>query len=558
MNCITGIIKPANKIKPYLLKDNIFDNGIISLNFDRTNIFHYDSKMYLFSEEDNILISAIGYYINYDQIKNENEKQKQDVFILKKLFLKHGDDFVNHLDGVFIILIYDIHKAIIKVYQSAFGADMPFYYFIQGNEIYFGTSLKKIIMHKKDREFNIEAARDFLFYEEIIPNESTLIKNIYKLVPNKILEFNINNGIIVQRKQQRHELHYNKTKAKRELLGTIENSLSSILSSLSYNPAVTHTSGWDSNFMLRTIRKRFDGLIDTATIDGGEECNEIPVVKKIQEKYYDNISHYTARVPNNLDSLSEVVWRYEGYVFEKGMLLRYELARLLKNSNIKSIILGATADQVLFPPTKIRRYARNLKENKLISLLRRLLDRKYKKKYSKNWISRKSLKRIKINKDYFDIHLDMLLKMHGIMLNSFGVQGLFPYLNKTTAAASKALGRQNKNKKYYKLQLKKLMGDNVAKYFTKSHNVVDTLKIYQNVKPAIIEFLGRKSAFVSEIIGKKAYNKISKSPEENHLLVFHCLYLSIFKELFITGKYDKFLPDKSIKIEGPGNIIQQS
>jgi asparagine synthetase B (glutamine-hydrolysing) len=539
MNSLFGTINLQKTNNPSVIEQERFENDTLSLEISRNHVFNYDADNYFFNSTDNCLMAIMGYFTNIDEIRKQFKIDSvEDLKVMYSLYKLEGHKFLDKLDGVFLILHFDFNNSEFKVFQSKFGMNLPFYYFKENNKLYFGTSLKKLLPHKASRAFNTTAALNFIYYEQVIPNEITLVEGINKLVPRHILEFNMNDGSLNKRKYVSPRQKVTKDKAKQILINTLEDSLRNISQNLTKDIAMTHTGGWDSNIMLYFFRKFTKSNINTATISGGEKIDEVAVVKTIQKTFYDNISHYTATVQPDISCFPHLVWIYEGYVFQEGMFLRYELSKLLHNNGIRTIFLGAAADQMLFPPDALKRFTRNLPENKIITFLKNIKKSFTGKQQASNTISRKSLNRTFKNNDFDNAQVDMLLKMHEIVLNYNDITGLFPYLNKKTSEASIALGKINKEKKYYKQKVRETLGEEIASYLAKSHSVVDTKNIFNVNRDFLIQQFTEHKEFILNFINKETYQKIALHPDDNHLLVMHCIYLVIFNKLFISQQYD--------------------
>jgi argininosuccinate synthase len=121
--------------------------------------------------------------------------------------------------------------------------------------------------------------------------------------------------------------------------------------------ALTLTAGWDTNLLLHFLKKETNAQITAVTINGGGKQNEIPATASILE-HYPKVRHLTATVHYELSSLPEIVWILEGYVFQEGMFLRSELARVLAQEDLHSVFLGACGDQVLYPVPLLKKTSR--------------------------------------------------------------------------------------------------------------------------------------------------------------------------------------------------------
>lgn len=118
-------------------------------------------------------------------------KTTSDTEVLLNLYLEYGEAFIEKIDGMFAIAVYDSRTSRIILYRDRVGIK-PLYYFYDGNNFCFSSELKGITRTCKNIEWNydVTALYDFFSYE-YIPEPKTMYKNIYKLEPAHKLIFHI-------------------------------------------------------------------------------------------------------------------------------------------------------------------------------------------------------------------------------------------------------------------------------------------------------------------------------------------------------------------------------
>jgi hypothetical protein len=294
-------------------------------------------------------------------------------------------------------------------------------------------------------------------------------------------------------------------------------------------------------------RKFFPHPVNAVTISGGADKNEIPATKMILSQY-DNISHLTGEVGESMiHSLPDIVWRYEGYLFQEGMFLRYELAKLLNENDSGYIFLGSGGDQILDPNinndilfSRVRSFKQSVVYFFKNFISRTFLGDIYYKifgsKDKEEHILRKKLGRSIIRKT-FETHVDMNLKLHEVMLNSFGIQGVYPFVNNETAMLFRGLGELIYKKQFYKEEAERVLGTDITQYIEKSGQVVDTHKLFSANKELLLRIFQLK--FVQDLLSKAQLSQIIESPDQYYMLILQLVYIYIFNETFITGRYDE-------------------
>lgn len=106
-----------------------------------------------------------------------------DTEVVLNAYLEWGDGFVDRIDGMFAIAIWDAPAGRLKLYRDRAGIK-PLYYFHDGRSFAFASELKAIVAACGGRGLEIDgtALYDFLSYR-YVPTPKTLYRNCFKLPP---------------------------------------------------------------------------------------------------------------------------------------------------------------------------------------------------------------------------------------------------------------------------------------------------------------------------------------------------------------------------------------
>ena len=103
-----------------------------------------------------------------------------DTEVLLHSYLEYGQAFVDQLNGMFAIAVWDPRQKILLLARDHLG-QKPLYYWTKGNELVFGSDLRSILAHPSTPDtLNKAALTDFLRYRHI-PANSCIIKDIQQL-----------------------------------------------------------------------------------------------------------------------------------------------------------------------------------------------------------------------------------------------------------------------------------------------------------------------------------------------------------------------------------------
>ncbi|MCR5464835.1 MAG: hypothetical protein K6F06_09930 [Bacteroidales bacterium] len=512
-------------------------SGSFSLNKGKLDDFSHGALSW---EDDHHIIKILGHLDGASDPSGAGS-------IISEAFLAYHDDLTLHLSGVYLVMVYEKRKPALHFYQGLSSFPLALYYTTNNGVLCYSTSLKVILKYSGiQREFDEEGLREFLFNGHILGG-NTLVKNVYKLEPHKSLFASIASVTQVPARYSIPSL--SEEEAKEKWNPVLERAIrQSFDGEGEINMAIS--SGYDSNYIMYVASK--GGLpINAFSVGGGSGADELPIVKK-NVKEYENVSLFTARTDSDsLSCLPDIVWRLEGSVFERGIFLQYELARLVKRSGKSYMILGEGADQVMNV---------NYMDQSGLSIDGRVVkvtSREYPYHYANN----------------------MVLKKNGIISNSFGIDCRYPYLDSEFVSVAHAMRHLNGVKKWFHVDnCKRILSPGICDTISKIGGATDCHSLFPSAADiSKFESIDRKSDFYKFISGfsdrsekltvKKAYVdflsmvcRVFRIPEVNApkkvyrrdevLLREHVcyLYLFLFKELLLSGKYDHMLDNQGINL----------
>lgn len=164
-----------------------FIDDFISMGMRRLSILDIaNGNQPFFSADKNIVVICNGEIYNYRELKKELSFKgykfytSNDVETLPMLYQEYGEKFVEKLNGMFAIALYDQQKKKLFLYRDRLG-EKPLYYAKHQNEIIFSSELKSILaLNLVSKEINYDALSTYLDIM-YIPKPMTPFKHIHKL-----------------------------------------------------------------------------------------------------------------------------------------------------------------------------------------------------------------------------------------------------------------------------------------------------------------------------------------------------------------------------------------
>jgi asparagine synthetase B (glutamine-hydrolysing) len=410
------------------------------------------------------------------------------------------------------------------VVQSGDGCALPTYYAPDDRGLVVASSLKLLLgASGRPAPFNCDAARDFLHFAYMIPSEDTLLRGIHKLPPHHELIVDLSEGTHSVRlhKGEPSARRFTRIEARNRLLPSIADCTLALSRQIPQPERwLTLTSGWDCNLLMHTLARESEAPVNAVTVGvDADRFDERPRARAIVEDTYPTGHHLgIAADIHCAEQLPSLAWQYEGYLFEPGMYLRNHLAGSLAAHEPGWLFLGVGADQILFPETGTKQFLRYLKGT-----------------LSPAWRLRRSIPRSQSNHGYA-ILIDYNLKMHELALNSHGIVGLYPFVNRETDAVSRSLGmRLGWRKRYYRKRLKTLLGPGVTQHVAPKGPLFDIPAVFARSRRAFLRVLESDVA-VSLLTGAQI-DRLRSEPETYFSLLMQLAYLSAFKSIFADRRF---------------------
>jgi asparagine synthetase B (glutamine-hydrolysing) len=104
--------------------------------------------------KNNILYMLLGEIYDYN-----SDKYPSDLYHVIEKYELYQDGFTNHLDGEFLIIVYDLEKKIINFYTDPWSTRMCWYDPLDNQHFYFGTfpisKNSKRLLHNSHYTFNV-------------------------------------------------------------------------------------------------------------------------------------------------------------------------------------------------------------------------------------------------------------------------------------------------------------------------------------------------------------------------------------------------------------------
>ncbi|MBN1942159.1 MAG: asparagine synthase (glutamine-hydrolyzing) [Phycisphaerae bacterium] len=111
-----------------------------------------------------------------------------DTEVVLQAYLAWGETFVDHLEGMFAIALWDVPNRKLLLVRDRLGIK-PLFYALDGGGIIFGSEIRAVLASECiSRDLSPEAAWDFFSYG-YVPTPATIYRKVFKLPPATMLRY---------------------------------------------------------------------------------------------------------------------------------------------------------------------------------------------------------------------------------------------------------------------------------------------------------------------------------------------------------------------------------
>ena len=298
--------------------------------------------------------------------------------------------------GTYTLVIVDEDKLHLRLYRSSLGGNKTVYYMKKKDGIYIFSSIK--VLNRLGYKFKFNDEHDVVYdfiYNGFIRSKSTLLRGVSKLLTDEYLA--VDTGKLCTNRLPR--ILANESSVSLEEMYETEKQLMNSYIDLALGQdskiSIAISGGFDSNLILHFLKER--NLSVNAFSIGGKRGLDETIIAENLCKHSGNVFFQKGFVMHvSYESLKSIVEILEGDVYERGVFLQYSLAKLLKEHDVRYVILGEGSDQV---------FNQNFYEIKTPAYLTNYSDNPY------------------------ELGSMLVMKKSYMMLSHFGIVGFYPFIH---------------------------------------------------------------------------------------------------------------------------------
>jgi asparagine synthase (glutamine-hydrolysing) len=361
------------------------DNGKYFQNFDNYNLGIGHTRLSIQDPtpngkqpmlHKNIIISYNGEVYNFKIIKKElidngySFSTNTDTEVILKSYDFWGIKFIDKLNGIFAISIFDKDKKKIYLIRDRLGVK-PIYWYFDGLTMIYGSELK---IFKKINSINKKissAGLNSYFKYGYVPEPYSILENIYKLQAGSIAELNIENKNLEIKKYW--DINHIPTEIEKNDEENVLNKLDNLIADsvelrmISDFPVGIYLSGGvDSSLIASYMTKLSNKPINSFTIGFEDKIlDESNYAKNISKFLKTNHHEYILRDEDIYNILFDYENLYDEPFGDASILPMALLAKETKKTS-KVVLSADGGDELFFGYDKYRKILNRKKKSNLI------------------------------------------------------------------------------------------------------------------------------------------------------------------------------------------------
>lgn len=308
------------------------------------------------NEDGSILTVFNGEIYNYRQLRERLIQRghrlatSSDTEVLVHLYEDYGDDFVDHLRGMFAFAIWDKRYRRLLLARDRLGIK-PLYFIQTDGQLIFGSEIKAILQHPSvESDLDIEALTNFLSLR-YVPAPQTMFRGISSLPPGCTLACD-RHGVKTNRywdlvfdgirNGNRREQDYAE-----ELQALLCESVAlHLISDVPFGAFLS--GGLDSSTIVALMSQLLNKPVKTYSVGfqgDGESLSELPYARLVARRFHTDHHEVLIR-PTDLVELAETVaWHLDQPLAEYATLANLLVARLAAR-DVKMVLTGEGGDEL--------------------------------------------------------------------------------------------------------------------------------------------------------------------------------------------------------------------
>jgi len=313
----------------------------------------------IFDKEMTVAVMCNGEIYNHPVLRKELEdlgasyRTNSDTETIVHAYKQWGINFLERLEGMFVIVLYDFITREFYIVRDRFGIK-PVYFSLLGGVVSFASEIKALWpLPWITKEVNLQAMSHYLTYLAT-PAPLTLYKNIYKIPAGHYLKVDAQKNIsykewynpLTPKRQYDPVLLQNEAYCVESLRSLLRKSVEKhLMSDVPYGAFLS--GGIDSSLNV-ALMSELVGKVKTFTIgfSDDQESNELEWARLIAHRFSTEHHELIISEKEAFDFFEKMVYHQDEPLADTVSIPLYYISKLLKDSGTTVALIGEGSDEL--------------------------------------------------------------------------------------------------------------------------------------------------------------------------------------------------------------------
>jgi asparagine synthase (glutamine-hydrolysing) len=336
-------------------EDGFYSDGSVNLGMRRLSIIDLATGRQPVHNEDNSVWTVFnGEIYNFQELRKELVEKghrfytdHSDTEAIVHLYEEYGDTFMNAMNGMFAIALWDKTKERLLLIRDRMGVK-PLFYAIVDGVLIFGSEIKAILAHPRySRAASHEGLYHYFSFKNI-PAPFTAFEGVYSLLPGGMLTWQ--NGLQDKKRwwkiQFRENEHIDDMEVRGKIFSILEDATK--LRMISDVPFGAYLSGGvDSSSVVALMTRFTDQPVKTFSLGYEDELSnkeaDLYYARKVSEAYGTEHYEYVMSFRELVADIDAVIGSFDQPF--SGTISTFFLSKLIRQ-HVKVALSGDGADEL--------------------------------------------------------------------------------------------------------------------------------------------------------------------------------------------------------------------
>jgi len=336
--------------------DHLYAVGPVAMGLRRLSIIDLEGgRQPLFNEDRSVAVVCNGEIYNFRELRRRlaeaghRFRTGSDAEVLVHLYEEHGDDFVDHLEGMFGFALWDARRRRMLLGRDRLGIK-PVYYALRNGQLLFASEAKAVLAHPSvSAALDPRALPQFLSLG-YVPNPYTLFEGIRLLPPGHLAV--VEDGALSERAWWRLRLDVDRERSEADWIERLRATLAEAVEAqmVADVPIAAFLSGGiDSSTIVAYMSRLHDAPVNTYAIgysgsSGADLYNELDYARRVAEEFATE-HHEIIVQPDVVGLLPRLVWHMDAPISDSA-LITSSLVSEFAARDVKVILSGVGGDEL--------------------------------------------------------------------------------------------------------------------------------------------------------------------------------------------------------------------